>query len=216
MTERVASVTPYTAVAQLLHWLMAALLLALLVLGYYMADLPRGAARSELIGLHKSLGLTAGLLLLARLAWRWRHPPPLLPALPRWQQRAAQAVHGLLYAVMLLLPLSGYLRSAFSPYPVKWFGLALPRWSGADPALNQFFGSVHDMAAWGLVALIGVHLLALLKHALEREHDILRRMLPSRSHGQAATSPSPDTHAGAARGTPPAPAARPLPSSDRL
>lgn len=181
----------YTALAQWLHWVMALLLFALVAIGLYLADLPGGPARSNLISLHKSLGLTAGLLILLRIAWRWRQAPPPLQALPAWQRRAAQITHGLLYLLMLLLPLTGYLRSAFSPYPVKWFGLGLPAWATPDRGLNQLFGSLHDAAAWALIGLIAVHLAAVAWHAWQGPRDVLQRMLPPGIRQSSSSRPPP-------------------------
>lgn len=170
----------YTGTAQLLHWLLALLLIALAGTGLYMADLPSGAARSQLIGLHKSLGLSAGALILFRLAWRLCHPPPPLLQLPAWQQRAAYATHLLLYGLMLALPVTGYLRSAFSPYPVKWFGIVLPGWVTPDRGLNQLFGAVHDASAWALMMLVSLHVLAVIWHWRKGQREIALRMWPPR------------------------------------
>lgn len=171
----------YAAPARLLHWLMAALLVALVALGFYMSSLPVGAGRSELITLHKSLGLTAGLLFLLRLGWRLGHAAPPLSTLPAWQRIAARLTHALLYVLMLALPLTGYLRSVFSPYPVRWFGWPLPTWAGPDKSLNALFGTAHEWLVYALLTLVALHLLALLQHGSRGEHFILRRMWPSKA-----------------------------------
>jgi len=87
--------------------------------------------RAGWFNLHKSAGLTIAAVGLVRLAWRFTHRVAVPGFLPRWQQRAAQANHALLYVLMLLVPLTGYLGSAFSGYPVRYFGLALPAWASA-------------------------------------------------------------------------------------
>ncbi len=107
----------YGGVAIGLHWLVAALVLGQLALGWWMLDLPKSppGLRAGWFNFHKSIGLTIGLLMLARLWWRARHPAPTLPAsVPRWQILAAKANHAGLYACLLLMPLSGYLGSVFS------------------------------------------------------------------------------------------------------
>ena len=169
----------YTLVAILLHWAMAALVVALFAVGWSMVDLPKGPARGESFALHKSLGLTAFLLLIWRLSWRLRHRPPALPsALPRWQQRLAHAVHHSFYLLLVWQPLTGYLSSSFSGYDTKFFGLALPRWGHENLPVNQFFTDLHVAGSVILLVLIGAHLLGTLVHLREPGTRMLRRMLP--------------------------------------
>jgi cytochrome b561 len=164
-----------------LHWLVAALVFGQLALGWWMIglpDLPRGV-QAPWYNLHKSIGLTIGMLMLARLWWRARHAAPSLPAsLPRWQARAARANHAALYACLLLMPLSGYLGSVFSGYPIRYFGTALPQWGWASPPLKAFFSGVHFATVCLLVALIALHLAAALKHLLVTRDGVFARMWP--------------------------------------
>jgi len=169
----------YTATAMLLHWIMAALIVALLIVGWYMADLPKGTERSALIALHKSLGLTLFALLVARIVWRLRHRPPPLPStMPAWEQRAAHGNHYLLYFLMLLQPVSGYLSSSFSGYKTSYFGIALPNWGWHDKVLNEFFNTMHAVDAYILLAVVIVHVLAALRHLLIARDRVFQRMLP--------------------------------------
>jgi cytochrome b561 len=167
----------YTWPAVVLHWLMAVLVLGMLALGLYMADLPKGPERSELIALHKSIGITLVLLLAVRLAWRASHAPPPYPtAMPDWQQRAAHANAAALYALLILQPLSGYLSSSFSGYKTSWFGLPLPYWGRDAPELNALFNSIHVACSRVLMVLIALHLAAAALHALVRRDGVVRRM----------------------------------------
>ncbi len=115
-----------------MHWAIAAAVVGLMVLGWWMQAIPKQPVgpRADAYNLHKSIGLAALLLMAVRLAWRASHRPPALPPLPRWQAHAAAAVHLLLYAVMFIAALSGYIGSATSGYPVKFFGWVLPSWAG--------------------------------------------------------------------------------------
>src|SRR5260221_208209 len=91
----------YDKVAMALHWLVAALALAQIALGWWMLDLPKSppGLRADWFNLHKSIGLTIGLLMLARLGWRLTHAAPPLPrSMPHWQGRPAPAGHFLPYA----------------------------------------------------------------------------------------------------------------------
>src|SRR5262245_21719211 len=97
------SLESYGIIAQAMHWLVAALVLVQLAIGVYAADLPLSLARLQWLSRHKSLGLAILAVVLLRLAWRSMDQPPALPAsISRWQQRAAQATHWLLYALLVL------------------------------------------------------------------------------------------------------------------
>lgn len=176
----------YHGVAIALHWLVAALVFGQLALGWWMIglpDLPRGI-QAPWFNLHKSIGLTIALLVLARLAWRAAHPAPPLPlSLPRWQARAARWNHAALYTCLVLLPLSGYLGSTFSGYPIKYFGMTLPGWGWSAPALKSFFSAVHFSVVLLLMALLALHVSAALRHLFVTRDGVFWRMWP-RSNGE--------------------------------
>jgi cytochrome b561 len=174
----------YSATAIALHWLVAGLLFGQLALGWWMIDLPKSppGLRAGWFNIHKSIGLTIGLLMLARLWWRTRHLPPALPAsLPRWQALCARANHAALYACLLLMPLSGYLGSVFSGYPIKYFGMALPQWGWASPVLKEFCSGVHLATVYVLMALAALHIAAALKHLVVKRDGVFARMWPVRA-----------------------------------
>jgi cytochrome b561 len=170
----------YTWQAVLLHWLLAALIIGMLWLGYSLEDIPRNTpARGFYVNLHKSFGVLVLLLVLARLAWRATHPaPPFPPAMPRWQALAAAWTHRLLYLCILLQPLSGYLGSSFGKFGVRFFGIPLPQWGWEDKALHSFFEVIHEAVAVALIVLIAIHVLAALKHLLVDRDQVFQRMLP--------------------------------------
>lgn len=168
----------YATVPMALHWLMAVALIAQLALGFWMIDLPKSppGLRAGWFNLHKSIGILLGLAVLLRLAARWRWPAPPHPAsLARWQHHAAGITHALLYVGMVMLPLSGLLGSGFTPYPVKFFGFALPRWTEPWPAAKDFCSGLHFAAAWLVVAALALHLAGAAWHLL-RGDGIGRRM----------------------------------------
>lgn len=169
----------YTWQAMLLHWLLAIIVIGMLSLGYLLDDMPRGPTKVFYVDLHRSFGLVALALVLLRLWWRFRHPPPPLPAgVPHWQRTAAAVTHGLLYLCILLQPLSGYLASAFSRNGVRFFGVTLPQWAWDDKPLRSFFGEVHGVVATALLVLVAIHVLAALKHLLINRDQVFQRMLP--------------------------------------
>lgn len=168
----------YTLPAILLHWAMAVLLLGLFWLGWTMVDLPKGEGRSAAYGLHKSLGLLALLLGVARLAWRLRHPAPE-PAGSGPTVPLARAVHLGLYLFFLLAPLAGWLASAFTPYAVRFFAFELPRLAAPDPGLNALFKAMHLALVWTGATLIALHIAGALYHVF-RGDGAWRRMWPGK------------------------------------
>jgi cytochrome b561 len=166
----------YTLLAIALHWAQAIVVVWLLWLGWTMVEMPKGAERSAAHVLHKSLGLLALLLVVARLAWRRGHPAPQT-LVAGWEGRLATATHHALYALLVIVPLAGYLASSFTPYAIKFFGIELPRIAAPDESLNGIFKVLHEGFVWGIVALIVLHVAGGLKHAVKRD-GTLQRMLP--------------------------------------
>jgi len=175
------SAARYHSVSIALHWVIAILVLAQLALGWWMLELPKSppGLRAGWFNLHKSIGLSIGALMLVRLGWRLRHPPPPLPAgMPGWQARAARISHFLLYACLILQPLWGYLGSSFTRYPIKYFGLTLPHWGWDAPALKDLFSALHFGTACVLMAVLSLHAAAALKHLLVDRDGVFQRMWP--------------------------------------
>ncbi len=170
----------YTTVAKSLHWLMAALLLGLLGLGFYMADLPLSPDKLQLYAWHKWVGVTVFALLWLRLAWRITHRPPPYPAsMSRVLQRVAHIGHWALYGLMLAIPLTGWLMSSAKGFQTVWWGLwPIPDLLGKDKALGHSLQELHEALNWLLLVLIGGHAAAALKHHWIDRDDILQRMLP--------------------------------------
>jgi len=185
----------YPLAVIILHWLIAVAVVGLVVLGWWMQAIPKDPVgpRADAYNLHKSVGLTVLLVMVIRLAWRASHRPPQLPPLPVWQARAAHAVHALLYALMFVDALSGYLGSAVSGFPVKLFGVVLPAWAGAHPAIKDACSVVHLVSSWALMIVIGLHLAATLYHQWVLRDGLLWRMWPraGRAHDQGIRARTP-------------------------
>ena len=172
--------TRYTTTAIVLHWLIAAAVIVLIGWGWWMQTIPKlpVGPRVDAFNLHKSIGMTVLLLMLVRISWRARHrPPPLMP-MPRWQAQLAQAVHVLLYVCLIVQPLSGYLGSAFSGYPVRFFGVVLPAWAPKHDMLKDAFSVVHLVNSWVLVGALALHVAGTVKHALLERDGSFRRIWP--------------------------------------
>jgi len=172
--------TRYTGTAISLHWLIALAIFANLALGFYVSDLPFSPQRIRLISYHKWMGVTIFLFAVIRAFWRLTHKPPALPdSIPRWQQMASAAAHGLLYLLIVIVPLSGWFYSSAAGVPVMYFGvIRLPDLIGADKALAANLKELHEALNFILIAVVILHVLAALKHHFMDRDEILVRMLP--------------------------------------
>ena len=176
--------TTYTRTAIVLHWLIAVAVLAQIALGLWMIDIPKSppGVRAYWFNVHKSIGLTIGVLVLVRIGWRLAHrAPPLPPTVPDWQRVAAKASHVLLYGCMIVMPLSGYLGSSFTKYPIKYFGYTLPHWGWEAPGLKELCSQVHLVTVIIFMTLIAVHTAAALKHLFINRDGVFQRMWSWRS-----------------------------------
>ncbi|MBL4637881.1 MAG: cytochrome b [Proteobacteria bacterium] len=165
----------YDRVQVILHWIIAAIIFFMIALGLFMVELPKQSelppgeesVRAFYFLLHKSMGITVAMFIILRVVWRLTHKAPPLPdTISKWQQRAAGAVHGLLYAVMLAMPITGYMQSIFSKYDTKFWGIVLPRAADADKAMRENFSEVHEILAFLFITIIVIHIVAAVKHRI--------------------------------------------------
>jgi cytochrome b561 len=183
MTRLQNSERRYGAVAMALHWLMALLLSALVALGLYMARLPDvgfDTWKIRLILYHKQLGIVALMLAAVRLLWRVGNVlPHLVERLPDWQKVVARFVHLCFYALMIALPLSGWLMSSATAIPVSILGLfTLPDLVSYDDRLFHTLVDVHRYLGYALIACMAAHIGAALRHHLLLRDNTLKKMLP--------------------------------------
>ncbi len=170
----------YDAVAKSFHWLVVALLVAQysteFVLPYVLPKTALDAAW------HFSIGSTILLVMLLRLTWRLTHAPPPPPAtLSAGLRLLSRVTHGLLYAILIVLPLLGWTAASASGATAYLLGLIpLPALVAKDKALAEAVGSVHAAVALTLLALIALHVAGALYHALVKQDGVIRRMLPGR------------------------------------
>jgi cytochrome b561 len=171
--------TRYGATAIALHWLTALLVVAGFTLGLSMVGLPFSRQKLQWYAWHKWIGITIWLLTCGRLAWRWTHGTPPMEPMPRWQQRAAVVTHALLYALLVAIPLSGWLYSSATGVQVVYLGLLpLPDLVPKDKAMADVLRSVHVTLNFTLLALVCIHGAAALKHHFVDRDAVLTRMLP--------------------------------------
>jgi cytochrome b561 len=184
----------YTSVAITLHWVIAVLIVGMVFFGWQ-ADDARGALRAGdtsvtledvrfLFNWHKTVGLLVLALSLVRLGWRLTHKAPPLPdGMKSWERFAAIAAHWGFYALMIGLPLGGWITaSSSSASSAGWLfnmeSLPIPSLTGENEALHETTGFMHSKGAWVLLVLLGIHVLAGLKHHFADRDDVLTRMLP--------------------------------------
>lgn len=178
MTAPTPASPRYDRFSVLLHWLMALLLLAQLAMGLWMTGLPKDASgiRANWFNIHKSAGMVLGLLVIVRLVWAAMRPRVADLALPRTQHALALANHRLLYLFMLMAPASGFLGSVYSGYPIRFFGMKLPKLAERWDSAKAFFSIVHEVSVYAMVVLIAAHLLAFVHHQFILKDGLIRRM----------------------------------------
>jgi cytochrome b561 len=168
----------YTRTAVFLHRLIALLITCGFTLGAYMVDLHISPRKLRLYSYHKWIGITVLCLVLIRSVWRLTHRPPPEVPMPRWQLRSAQAMHYLLYALMIVTPVCGWLYSSASGYPVVYLKLwQLPDLVHKNPDLAKVLVQVHGFLGWSIFWLVMLHVAAALKHHFVDHDDTLRRIL---------------------------------------
>ncbi|WP_052177696.1 cytochrome b [Methylotenera sp. G11] len=170
----------YTRTAMSLHWFMAVLLLGLFAVGIYMHELPLSPWKLQVYSWHKWAGVTAFILVLARLAWRFTHRPPPLPInMSRSAELAAHAGHALLYVLMIAIPLTGWLMSSAKGFQTVYFGIIpIPDLLAKNKELGNLLREVHEVLNFILAAVVIGHIAAAIKHHLINKDDVLTRMLP--------------------------------------
>ncbi len=169
----------YSATAKLLHWLIVALLLIQYPLGWLMPDIHRGMTPGAPMNLHISIGLVVLILIIVRLLWRISHPVAPDGDLPDWQRISSEAVHGLLYVLVLATTLTGWMFAAMRGWTVALFWLVpLPPLVAQGSTLGRTLGELHQYIVWALLALVAVHVGAALVHLLVYRDGVVRRMLP--------------------------------------
>lgn len=179
----------YTAVAIVLHWLMALMLVGMVFMGWRMEDMRDLALSGELTfaevqtyyNWHKTFGISLLVLALARLGWRFTHKvPPMPDTMKPWEKLAARGTHIGFYVVMIAVPVFGWLTASatnFPSYIANNPALQLPHLPVPD-TLYEPLGSIHGAGGWVIFGLLALHAGAALKHHFINKDDVLTRMIP--------------------------------------
>lgn len=177
----ISTLSKYSKTAIALHWLIAILVIANVVLVTLAKDLPR-EAKAVFMDPHKAIGVSILALSLLRLFWRIGHKPPPIPdAVPGWQSKLGRTVHALFYFLIIAVPLTGWLMvSAYPGSPgVDYFGLFnldLP--VGDNKSLSGVSKTGHEILTKPLIVLIFLHILGALKHQFIDRVPFIQRMFP--------------------------------------
>ncbi|MEJ6394225.1 cytochrome b [Gymnodinialimonas sp. 2305UL16-5] len=172
-------VQSYKRPARWIHWLMALCIIPMIPAGFIMIQegIPR-ALQNTLFLFHKNMGSLLLLLIVVRLLYRWRNPAPAEPAhLPDWQVKVAALTHWLLYALLVVMPLSGYIRVRAGGFPIEALdALGVPALVPRSDQLAAVAKDVHLFAGYAIAGLVAMHIAAALHHAVIKRDGVFSRM----------------------------------------
>ncbi len=168
----------YGRFAITLHWLVAACIVFVVIFAWAMDE---DDAQSATLMIHKSFGVTIFILACVRLAWRAGHPPPPLPKMNAFQRVAAKATHVTLYALIFLMPVTGYISVAARGRNTSFFGLFdLPMLAPLSRALAHQMENLHGIGQYALYVLLAAHVGATVYHQFVLKDGLFNRMWPRR------------------------------------
>ncbi|MFV8835430.1 cytochrome b [Aquisalimonas sp.] len=175
----------YSLVQRLIHWIVAALVLTAIAAGMTLGTLGFEGARDRfgldvtnaLYTYHKTFGVLILVLMLARVVLRVvAGKPEYFRSLEPWQRLLSNTVHALLYVLLLVMPVLGWLATAAGDFPVEFFGLHLPGLIGVDQALSEQLFFWHATVGWAIAALVCLHIAGAVYHWRVRRDGVMQRM----------------------------------------
>lgn len=182
----------YSAVNQLLHWATALCMFAILPLAWVMTNAKTGSAlQHSTYNWHKTLGLIVLGLTVVRLGWRrFDGPPPYPPKVAAWDRAAAHLAYWLFFGLMLWMPITGFIDSAYDGFPIKLFNLIqTPEIFPKNQQRADLFASLHALGQWPVYVLIVLHVTAVVFHLVWGKDGVLGRMLPAHATEPPTTTP---------------------------
>lgn len=170
----------YGVTAKTLHWLVVLLLIAQFIFGWTMPHIGRNTPVTTLISLHFIFGIIILAVAVVRLLVRLvQGEPPQSDVLPVWQQHLSHLVHWLLYLLLFVVPILGWINASYRGMPIVMFGLELPPLVAKGAAGLGWTGDVHGLLAeYGMLTLVALHVLAALYHHFIQRDGVLKRMVP--------------------------------------
>jgi len=168
----------YGTTAKLFHWLIVALLLVQYPIGWLMPDIHRGMQPGAAMTFHISFGIVILTLIVMRLLWRLTHPVAPEGSLPAWQRLSSEAVHWLLYVLVLATTATGWLFASFRGWSISLFYLVpLPMLASDNAEAGKAIDGLHQAMELALLVVIGLHVAAALAHRFIYRDRIMQRML---------------------------------------
>jgi len=171
--------TEWGFIASWLHWVMALLIIGLMILGWTARSWPVSPFKVSLFFWHKSIGILVLALAVARMFLHLIDRRPTLPVMSATERFLARCSHLMLYTLMLVMPLSGWVINSAAKFPFMVFGLfRLPTFVAADKTLAEAAKTAHFALFWIFFTLIAIHVAAALRHEYRLKNGVLHRMLP--------------------------------------
>jgi cytochrome b561 len=171
----------YGTTAKVFHWLVVALLTVQYPLGRFMRDIHRGMKPGYAMTFHVSFGITILALMVLRFFWRITHPVAPARSLPAWQKLISEAVHWLLYALVLTTTMTGWIFASERGWSISlFFAVPLPMLPTEGSLLANAIGKWHGTMEWALLLVIGAHVAAAMAHTFIFRDRIMQRMLPEK------------------------------------
>ena len=171
----------YGTAAKVFHWLVVALLIVQYPLGKFMPHIHRGMTPGDAMTFHISFGITILALMVLRLFWRITRPVAPARSLPAWQQLISEAVHWLLYALVLATTMTGWIFASERGWSISLFStVPFPLLPTEGSLLANAIGKWHGTMEWALLLVIGAHVAAAIAHTFIFHDQIMQRMLPEK------------------------------------
>lgn len=166
----------YDPFARVLHWLIVLLLTAQYIVAWTMPEIHRGTRPAGLIVVHLDLGAFIIGVMIVRVLWRIVRKEPDVVEGTSFTRGVAYLTHGLLYLLLIVQPVMGWINASSRGWQVTLFGVNLPALAATGSAIGHTLGDVHQLLAWVMLALIGLHVAAALYHQWVLRDRVLRRM----------------------------------------
>ncbi len=169
--------TGYSFAGKFLHWVLAIFIISQIFLGLYLQYAKIGVADLYLYGWHKAFGMMAFSLIILRIFWRLSSAVPKPLGAQNLQAKLAISLHRLLYVLMVVIPLSGWIASSASGFPMSFFNwFPLPAIAPVSEPIETVFFAIHDMAGKLLILVLALHIAGALQRQLIKQDATLRRM----------------------------------------
>ena len=169
----------YGTTAKVLHWTVVGLLLTQYLIGWLMPDIHRGMTPGVAMTWHISIGTVILVLIVARFAWRLTHPVAPESSLQPYQRLTSEGVHWLLYLLVLVTTVSGWLFASARGWKVLWFFVVpFPMLTSGSQSLVRKLDGWHQDFEWALLILVSFHIASAFLHLVYYRDGVMRRMLP--------------------------------------